>query len=272
MFDELDAEVSRFLSSPSIAPKGQGSKYVVSPDSQSAWREQLQGKTQPNAIAQYSKSQEKIQKTLLQKSLGRGSPDKYAVPAKEQRPEKSKMMIKEKRNRRREEFQSTLKQAATSGAVIPKRGTIDRSLNVAEPIENKAGLGLASNNSTSLSVEESSHFRVNRALRSQIAANRKQYNEMKRLLAHLDAERERLNSDVLTKTNKELSYEKFRSAQKERAKIRKAMPPYKVAVNKARTDKVKFEYTGVFINNTYVDINNIDEIETMLMNLEYNLM
>ena len=69
MFDELDAEVSRFLSSPSIAPKGQGSKYVVSPDSQSAWREQLQGKTQPNAIAQYSKSQEKIQKTLLQKVL-----------------------------------------------------------------------------------------------------------------------------------------------------------------------------------------------------------
>jgi hypothetical protein len=224
MFDELDAEVSRFLSSPSIAPKGQGSKYVVSPDSQSAWREQLQGKTQPNAIAQYSKSQEKIQKTLLQKSLGRGSPDKYAVPAKEQRPEKSKMMIKEKRNRRREEFQSTLKQAATSGTVIPKRGTIDRSLNVAEPIENKAGLGLASNNSTSLSVEESSHFRVNRALRSQIAANRKQYNEMKRLLAHLDAERERLNSD---KEDLSLRLEKLirqRSLNEQRTEVRETRP------------------------------------------------
>lgn len=97
MFDELDAEVSRFLSSPSITAKGQGSKYVISPDSQSAWREQLQGKTQPNAMAQYSETQKKLQNTLLEKSLGRKSPDKYVVPV-QKGMEKSQVMIKEKRN------------------------------------------------------------------------------------------------------------------------------------------------------------------------------
>ena len=75
MFDELDAEVARFLSAPKFerAPPTQ----VVNsppPDAHGAWRDQLQGKTQPNAIQDYTAAQEELEAELLDKSLNPNKP------------------------------------------------------------------------------------------------------------------------------------------------------------------------------------------------------
>ena len=226
MFDELDAEVARFLSAPKFerAPPAQ----VVSsppPDAHGAWRDQLQGKTQPNAIQVYTATQEQLQAELLNKSLKTNEPTnrrpRQQAPA--QLAEKSQTLIKEKRRRRREEFQSTLKNSMSEGTMIPHRHVMDRSLTHGI-VGTECDVDDTKPSKDQYNLEDSSHFRVNKALRAQIAANRKQHTEIRRLMSHVVAERERLNGDKIDLSFRLDKLNRQKELNEQRSELRETRP------------------------------------------------
>ena len=68
-------------------------------------------------------------------------------------------------------------------------------------------------------------YRVNRALRSQIAANRKQqYTDMLRFLGHLKAERDRLNNDKVDLSRRLNKLQRQQALNEKRSEMRGTRP------------------------------------------------
>ena len=68
------------------------------------------------------------------------------------------------------------------------------------------------------------------------------------------------------------TYEKFLARQMKQRSHKVQLAPYIVATDVARTDKVQFPYDGVFIHNMFIDINDSETLESMLQQLEKDLL
>ena len=133
---------------------------------------------------------------------------------------KSVQLIRAKRQRRRQEFRETLKKTASQGIRLPRRKAMDRSLTESSGTD----VSGESISTQKYNVEDSSHYRVNRALRSQIAANRKQHTDMLRFLGHLKAERDRLNNDKVDLSRRLNKLQRQQALNEKRSEMRGTRP------------------------------------------------